>query len=77
MAGSLINLNRLGVQIPPLLIVDTSVIIDWLEAIYALGTASAPRRPAHDRALQFFESFPDHASLGLVTSVGLKKSSTF
>lgn len=63
----------LGYLFPPRLVVDTGVIIDRLDAVYALGTATPPPRPAHDRALQLFGSLTARESLGLVTSVSVQE----
>lgn len=73
MAGSLVDLNQPGVQVPPFSVVDSSVVIDWLEATYGMGVAATRVTPGHDRALWFFRSLESHQTRGFVTSISFNE----
>lgn len=73
MAGRLIDLNQPGVALPSRLVVDTSVIINWLEATHAVGTTPTALTAGHRHALWFFHATQANETLGLVTAFGFNE----
>lgn len=73
MAGSLVDLNQPGMHLPPFSVVDSSVIINWLDATYGMGVASTRVMPGHDHALRFFRFLQTHETRGFVTSISFNE----
>lgn len=73
MPGSLLDLSQPEVQLPEFVVMDSSVIIDWLDATYVTGGTLQPLKPKHQQALQFFRALQSGGTVGCVTSVGFNE----
>lgn len=73
MAGSLVDLNQPGALLPASVVVDTSVILNWLEITYPVAGVSPPVKTGHQAALRFFQALENRNPLGLVASISFNE----
>lgn len=67
MSGSLVDLSSPGMVLPSRLIVDSSIVIDWLVTTSRLTAAATPPTPKQHRAGRLVATFPTDRTLGLIT----------
>lgn len=73
MAGRLVDLSVAEPELPASLVLDSSVVIDWLAAVTRPSSPDAPPTPAQERAARLVARVRDEGAVGFVTSTGLNE----
>lgn len=73
MPGSLVDLSQPGASLPSRLVLDSSVILDWLTAISQPLGRDATLTLTQHRAIRLFGQLRDRPAIGLVTATGLSE----
>lgn len=71
MPGSLIDLSHVDPPLPPRLVIDSSIVIDWLLFATQAAAATARSGPAQERAARFVTQLVSQRVPGLVTPTSL------
>ena len=71
MAGSLVDLSLRGTRLPARLVVDSSILIDWLLTVTRFTAAAPSPTPTQHRASQLVSRMRSEQTTGLVTSTCL------